>query len=115
MLFMETSAKLNYQVSEIFNTVGELRPLHRSVRARCYASTLGLTSGVLGAGRGMRKTNRECLVRVLGGALQYTSLFSTAQELLQRAGDTGSSRPQEGEAVALNQEPPIRQRQCCAR
>lgn len=59
LMFMETSAKLNYQVSEIFNTV--------------------------------------------------------AQELLQRAGDRGSSNPQEGEPVALNQEPTVRQRQCCAR
>ncbi|GAB1285230.1 Ras-related protein Rab-17 [Apodemus speciosus] len=59
LLFMETSAKLNHQVSEIFNTV--------------------------------------------------------AQELLQRAGDGGSSSQQDGEAVVLNQEATVRQRQCCAR
>ncbi|XP_021513104.1 ras-related protein Rab-17 [Meriones unguiculatus] len=59
LLFMETSAKLNYQVSEVFNTV--------------------------------------------------------AQELLQRAGDKGSSSSQEGEAVVLNQEPAARQGHCCAR
>lgn len=56
LLFMETSAKLNYQVSEVFGTV--------------------------------------------------------AQELLRRAGDRGSSA-QEGEAVALNQEPAARKSQCC--
>ncbi|ERE81826.1 ras-related protein Rab-17-like protein [Cricetulus griseus] len=56
LLFMETSAKLNYQVSEVFSTV--------------------------------------------------------AQELLQRAGDRGSSS-QEGEAVSLSQEPAARKSQCC--
>lgn len=42
-------------------------------------------------------------------------LFSTAQELLQRAGDRGKSSSQEGEAVVLNQGPAVRQSQCCAR
>ncbi|XP_038196466.1 ras-related protein Rab-17 [Arvicola amphibius] len=58
LLFMETSVKQNYQVSEVFDTI--------------------------------------------------------AQELLQRAGDRGSSSPQDGEAVVLNQGPTARQRQCCA-
>nr|XP_048297765.1 ras-related protein Rab-17 [Myodes glareolus] len=58
LLFMETSVKQNYQVSEVFDTI--------------------------------------------------------AQELLKRAGDRGSSSPQDGEAVVLNQGPAARQRQCCA-
>lgn len=53
-------------------------------------------------------------VRVLLGrdSLSSKPLFSTAQELLQRAGDRGSSS-QEGEAVSLSQEPAARKSQCC--
>lgn len=59
LLFMETSAKLNYQVSEVFTVV--------------------------------------------------------AQELLKIAGDKGSSSPQKGEAVVLNQGSAVRRSQCCVR
>lgn len=59
LLFMESSAKLNYQVSEIFNTIGELWPPQEG--GSCYASSLCLLLVSLGAGRGVRKTNRECL------------------------------------------------------
>lgn len=50
LMFMETSAKLNYQVSEIFNTVGELWLLHRSWGACCYTSFLGRLLVSLGQG-----------------------------------------------------------------
>lgn len=59
LLFMESSAKLNYQVSEIFNTIGELWPSTGRWELLCLLSLS--SSGVFGAGRGVRKTNRECL------------------------------------------------------
>lgn len=47
-------------------------------------------------------------------SLPSEPLFSTAQELLRRAGEQRRSGPQEAEAVDLNQGPSVRQGHCCA-